>query len=157
MGIEFNHLTISVRDLARSTSFYSEIVGLRLEATWDRGAYLTAGATWICLSVDAYTRTAALSEYTHFAFGCDATEFDARAARIRSSGAPIWKENRSEGESLYFLDPDGHKLELHVGDLRTRLQACREKPYNGMKFHAAGAPLESLADELTTAAREAEA
>ncbi|GKQ11290.1 hypothetical protein NUKP79_50110 [Klebsiella quasipneumoniae] len=35
---------------------------------------------------------------------------------------------------LYLLDPDGHKLELHVGDLSSRLAQCREKPYSGMRF-----------------------
>jgi hypothetical protein len=27
-----------------------------------------------------------------------------------------------------------HKLEAHVGDLASRLVACRERPYAGMKF-----------------------
>nr|EKU2858816.1 hypothetical protein [Enterobacter roggenkampii] len=46
----------------------------------------------------------------------------------------VWKQNKSEGASFYFLDPDGHKLELHVGSLAARLAACREKPYAGMVF-----------------------
>lgn len=41
---------------------------------------------------------------------------------------------KSEGQSFYFLDPDGHKLELHVGDLASRLVQCREKLYFGMRF-----------------------
>ena len=144
MGITFNHLTLSIRDLARSTSFYRDIVGLHLEADWDRGAYLTAGATWICLSLDPNTRSGPFPEYTHIAFGCEAAEFETRAARIRRSGAPVWKENSSEGDSLYFLDPDGHKLELRSGDLQTRLTACRTRPYDGMKFYTEPAPQETL-------------
>jgi hypothetical protein len=46
----------------------------------------------------------------------------------------VWKVNRSEGASYYFLDP-GHKLELHVGSLALRLAACREQPYKGMVFY----------------------
>jgi hypothetical protein len=44
------------------------------------------------------------------------------------------RQNLSEGDSLYFLDPDGHKLEAHVGDLKSRLAQCRVKPYAGMRF-----------------------
>ena len=46
----------------------------------------------------------------------------------------VWKDNKSEGQSFYFLDPDGHKSELHVGDLASRLAQCRERPYSGMRF-----------------------
>ena len=149
MRVDLNHLTLSVRDLRRSIRFYVETVGLRLEASWERGAYLTAGATWICLSLDPNMRTESSAEYSHVAFGCDAAEFEAHTARIRASGAPVWKDNKSEGDSLYFLDPDGHKLELHVGSLRTRLEACRATPYDGMAFHATGTQVETLANGLT--------
>lgn len=49
--------------------------------------------------------------------------------------AQAWRDNRSEGASFYFLDPDGHRLEAHVGDLASRLRACREHPYAGMRFY----------------------
>lgn len=45
------------------------------------------------------------------------------------------RDNRSEGASFYFLDPDGHRLEAHVGDLASRLRTCREHPYAGMRFY----------------------
>lgn len=60
-------------------------------------------------------------DYTHLAFDVGEDEFDAMARRIAKAGAPVWKDNRSEGRSHYFLDPDGHKLALHVGTLETRL------------------------------------
>ena len=150
MGLSFNHLTIAVSDLSRSVRFYTEVVGLHMEATWDRGAYLSAGSTWICLSADEPIKVHPAQDYTHFAFGCSAEEFAEHGQRIRDSGAPIWKQNRSEGESLYFLDPDGHQLELHIGNLLTRLDSCRANPYAGMRFNeAADSIVKTFPDDLT--------
>jgi hypothetical protein len=41
----------------------------------------------------------------------------------------IWQVNRSEGPSLYFLDPNGRKLEIHAGDWQTRLAAMKHDPW----------------------------
>jgi catechol 2,3-dioxygenase-like lactoylglutathione lyase family enzyme len=128
-----NHLTLSAHDLDRSVVFYRDTLGLRLHARWDRGAYLSAGDLWLCLSLDAGTAISA-NGYTHYAFSISQEDFPAFAARLRTAGVAEWQQNRSAGDSLYFLDPDGHQLEIHAGSLAQRLAACRAAPYQGMVF-----------------------
>lgn len=131
-----NHLTLAVRDLERSLVFYRNTLGLYLHARWDRGAYLSAGDLWLCLNLDRQASDAQLAStgYTHTAFSIAEADFAAFATRLRDAGVPEWNRNRSEGDSVYFLDPDGHQLEAHVGGLATRLAACRAAPYDGMVF-----------------------
>lgn len=126
-----NHLTFAVSDLDRSVAFYRDLLGCELKAVWVTGAYLEAGGLWLCLSVDQEARREPHPDYTHAAFGVEAGAFEALAARVRAA-ARIWKEDRSEGASLYFLDPDGHRLELHVGSLETRLKHYRDHPELGV-------------------------
>lgn len=54
--------------------------------------------------------------------------------KIQHAGATEWKSNKSEGESIYFLDPDGYQLGVHCGDLESRLRSCKESPYDEMEF-----------------------
>lgn len=131
-----NHLTLAVSDIASSIGFYHHLLGLPLHARWDSGAYLSCGDLWLCLSLDAQRHDIAPqeSDYTHYAFSIDENDFAAFVARLAKAGVTSWKKNKSEGESFYFLDPDGHKLEAHVGNLAQRLAACRAKPYKGMVF-----------------------
>ncbi|KAF2393295.1 fosfomycin resistance glutathione transferase [Pseudomonas frederiksbergensis] len=129
-----NHLTLAVTDLNRSVAFYQNLLQLRLDATWDTGAYLSLPGLWLCLSLDPLRKAEPAADYTHYAFTLSAANFLPFVERLRSAGVNEWRDNRSEGASFYFLDPDGHKLEIHVGDLASRLNACRQKPYAGMKF-----------------------
>ncbi len=130
-----NHITLAVSDLDRSFEFYTEVVGLKPVAKWVRGAYLVAGDHWVCLSVDPSTRRGPQPETTHIAFSVPAEDHAECAERVLAHGVSVWKENQSEGPSLYFLDPDGHKLELHAGDLKSRLAALEEQPYEGLELY----------------------
>lgn len=129
-----NHVTFSVRDIGESFDFYTRVLGMRPLARWPRGAYLMAGDTWIALLEGRKTRLSPLPEYTHVAFSVSSEEFGALSERIRLAGAAIWQENRSEGASLYFLDPNGHKLEIHAGDIHTRLASARKNPWEGLEI-----------------------
>lgn len=129
-----NHITLSVSDLERSFTFYTGTLGLRPRARWARGAYLSAGDLWLCLTLDAHCRQGPLAEYTHIAFTVNAAQFAQHAAALKEQGVALWQQNSSEGDSLYILDPDGHKLEIHVGSLETRLASLRSAPYDGLRL-----------------------
>ncbi|WP_333606706.1 fosfomycin resistance glutathione transferase [Arsukibacterium sp.] len=124
-----NHITIAVSDLARSLAFYTELLGMTAHVRWDAGAYLSLGDVWFCLSCD---KVAPGRDYSHIALDIAAKDFTAFVTRLRQAGVTEWKQNSSEGQSLYFLDPDGHKLEVHCGSLQTRLNALKNKPYSGL-------------------------
>ncbi|MCB0366245.1 MAG: VOC family protein [Bdellovibrionaceae bacterium] len=130
MITSLNHITIAVRDLEGSFSFYQDVLGFKPILRWKGGAYFLAGDLWFCLDLDSSTRKEALPEYTHIAFTISQSDFPKMVTRIRESGAKAWKENISEGDSFYFLDPNGHKLEIHVGDWRSRLQSALENPWD---------------------------
>lgn len=128
-----NHLTLAVSDLERAWQFYCGVLKARPAARWAGGGYLTLGELWLCLSLDDW-QGPPRAGYTHYAFGVEAAAFPAWVDRLQAAGVPCWRDNRSEGESFYFLDPDGHQLELHVGSLTSRLAACRIRPYQDMQF-----------------------
>lgn len=121
-----NHLTITVRSLKLSLDFYSKVLGFKPIVKWRTGAYLSLGDVWLCLAVGTPKPA---GDYSHIAFSLEQDSFGTMGRRLGEAGVPQWQENSSEGGSYYIEDPDGHKLELHVGTLRTRLDHLREEPY----------------------------
>ncbi len=126
-----NHITLAVSDLRRSYDFYVELMGMTPRARWARGAYLSAGDLWLCLSVDTVNPA---TDYTHIAFSIRSGDVPEWQLRFADADVLLWKENTSEGDSIYFLDPDGHKLELHAGNLESRLKSIRLEPYESLEL-----------------------
>lgn len=123
-----NHITLSVRSLDESFDFYSNTLGFKPLMKKKKSAYFLAGDLWFCIEEDVSARSGPLSEYTHIAFSIDQNDFKKIAEKIKNSNATIFKENKSEGDSLYFLDPTGHKLEIHVGNWKSRLSFYKGQP-----------------------------
>lgn len=124
-----NHITLSCKDLSRSFDFYTSILGLTPLVRWERGAYFLAGDLWFCLSLDLEFQ--ASQGKGHLAFTVDQANFVKLQNKLESVSSVQWTKNTSEGDSCYFLDPDGNQLEIHVGDWRTRIASLKKTPYPG--------------------------
>lgn len=121
-----NHITLAVKDVDKSFDFYSKVIGLKPLVKWDKGAYFLAGDFWFCINKDDLVNSR--NDYTHYAFSVSHEQFKLLSEKLINSGVTIFKENTSPGDSLYFLDPDGHKLEIHVGNWRLRLNEKMQNP-----------------------------
>ena len=124
-----NHITFAVSDLEKSIMFYSELLGLKLIAHWDKGAYLMAGNMWVALNLDKNVISEPSPDCTHIAFSILSTDYTKLKKRLEKAGVKRFKDNTSEGDSFYFLDPDGHKLELHYNSIEDRLKWAKENDW----------------------------
>lgn len=126
-----NHITIAVSNLDTSFEFYVELLGMKPHARWNSGAYLSLGGVWFCLSCDNAKPS---QDYTHLALDVTQQGYETVKTKLLEAGIKAWKDNKSEGDSFYFSDPDGHKLELHVGDLQSRLAHIKSAAYDGLEL-----------------------
>ena len=129
-----NHITLAVTDIERSFLFYRDLLGFRPLCKWQTGAYFLVGGLWFCINLDSARKSEASPDYTHYAFSIDPSDFVSFKLRLLNAGIRSFKENTSEGDSFYFLDPDGHKLEIHVGDWQSRLAAIKKNPWPETEF-----------------------
>ena len=113
-------------DLARSSRFYRDTLGLHVLVASDRLVALDAGARTVLLlflrgasaggvalpdgHIPPHDGTGPL----HLAFAVPASELPSWEARLAAAAVPI--EHRMTwargGTSIYFRDPDGHLVEL---------------------------------------------
>lgn len=133
-----NHVTYSVSDIKTSNAFYKEILKAEILVESDKTVYFTLGGLWLALNEEKdIPRNEIQYSYTHMAFTIDESEFGEWYQWLKVNNVNIL-EGRSrdlrDKQSIYFTDPDGHKLELHTGTLQDRLDYYKEeKPH--MKFY----------------------
>ena len=107
-------IAIRVQDLARSESFYKDVLGLEEGLRDER-------RNWLFLRAGGDAGMVVLQEdksdwpRQHFAFAVRETDLKQAAAMLKDKGVsvsePVYHE-WMKGTSVYFDDPDGHSLEL---------------------------------------------
>lgn len=124
-----NHITFAVSNLEVSLHFYVNLLGLELVERWEKGAYLLAGEQWVALNYDPKQGSKAAAHDSHIAFTVTTEYLELLKAKLLEHGITAYRENRSEGNSFYFQDPDGHKLELHDSHLCQRRMTMNLNQY----------------------------
>ena len=115
-----------VDDMARSTAFFTEILGLRCMLSTERLTAFDAGQKGVLL---LFKRGASVEDMPiaggilpghdgtgtlHMAFAIPVESYDEWRSHLTASGITIRSEVRwpAGGRSIYFEDPDRHVLEL---------------------------------------------
>jgi catechol 2,3-dioxygenase-like lactoylglutathione lyase family enzyme len=118
-----DHVAITVRDLEHSIRWYKEVLGMehRFQGAWGGvPVMLGLGPTWVALfPADIVEKDVPLPavRVAHFAFRSDQENFVAARRELESKGIPTTFQDHDISHSIYFEDPDGHKLEITTYDI----------------------------------------
>lgn len=118
MGIKLNHTIIQAKSAEESAKFLTEILGLAPPTSF--GPFIVA-KTENEVSLDFRTTTDEIKS-RHFAFIVSEGEFDEIFNRITQRQLMYWADpgrtkpqqinHNDGGRGCYFLDPNGHFLEI---------------------------------------------
>jgi len=118
MSIELNHTIVAAGDKHRSARFIADILGL--EVLPEFGPFVPVKlANNVTLD---YMELPGSITSNHYAFLVGDAEFDAAFERIKAADLTYWADpnhhrpgeinTRWGGRGVYFLDPNGHNMEI---------------------------------------------
>ncbi len=115
-----DHVAIAAADVERSRRFYAEVLGLeRAHEAWDVPIVMAAEGTGVAIfSRDRHPSPTPedaeppATRILHIAFRVDREGFERARAELAERGLEVVFSDHDISHSIYFDDPDGHKLEL---------------------------------------------
>lgn len=115
-SLGIRHIALKVRDIARSTEFYTRVMGYEIEWHPDpKNIYLTSGMDNLALHEDL-PASSSESRLDHFGILVSKPEIvDEWSEWIKNQGIKILKEpktHRDGARSFYFSDPDGNVIQI---------------------------------------------
>jgi catechol 2,3-dioxygenase-like lactoylglutathione lyase family enzyme len=120
-----DHVALGVRDIESSANWYIEVLGFeRLhEGMWNGvPTFIAKGNTGIALfpaSSDAKPTASTRRDVRmlHLAFRANQENFLAAQRELENRGIKFEFQDHEIAHSIYFRDPDGHRLEITTYDL----------------------------------------
>ena len=128
-----NHVCFSVSNLVVSIEFYKNVLKGDLLVSGKSTAYFNIGGLWVALNEEVNVpRTEIKYSYTiwHFQLMIMNLKNGTNGSKHNVNILEGRERHIKDKKSIYFTDPDGHKLELHTGNLNDRLTYYKdEKPH----------------------------
>ncbi len=128
-----NHITISVRDINTSFDFYKNVLLFKPVMKSEFSAYFKFKNLWIALQQEK-REIQKNNLYSHIAFNISKRYYDKMVEHLKINKVKTWQKNKTEGESFYFIDPDGNKFEIHYSTLKDRIKHGKKNWSNKVKW-----------------------
>jgi catechol 2,3-dioxygenase-like lactoylglutathione lyase family enzyme len=119
-----DHVAMSVPDVERAAQWYIDVLGFerRYQEMWDGIPFFIGKGTTAIALFSAQSNTKSKSErggvrMLHLAFRANHKNFLAAQKELKQRGIRFEFQDHEISHSIYFSDPDGHKLEITTYDL----------------------------------------